>query len=102
VGVASLIGSGILFGLRQSTLSDLENKCGTDGKSCPGSARGEIDNLKLYNTTAQVALGVGVLGVGTALTWIVLQKKQNPTSAGFLITPDAPNALAGASLSGRF
>ena len=60
VGVASLIGSGVLFALRQGALSDLENKCGPDRKACPSSARGEVDNLKLYNTAAQVALGVGV------------------------------------------
>jgi hypothetical protein len=102
VGVASLIGSGVLFALRQSTLSDLENKCGPDRMSCPGSARGEVDNLKLYNTTAQVALGVGVVGVGTAVTLILLQKKPSPTTAGFMFTPDAPNAVAGASITGRF
>jgi hypothetical protein len=102
VGVVSLIGSGVLFGLRQSTLSDLENKCGPDRKSCPSSARGELDNLKLYNTTAQIALGVGVVGVGTAVTLLILQKKQSPTTAGFVLTPAAPNALAGASLNGRF
>jgi hypothetical protein len=102
VGVASLIGSGILFGLRQGSLSDLEDKCGPDRKSCPSSARGEYDNLKLYNTTAQIALGVGVVGVGTAVTLIVLQRKQNPATTGFLFTPAAPNALAGASLTGRF
>jgi PEGA domain len=102
VGIASLVGSGILFGLRQGALSDLEDKCGPARKSCPSSARGEVDNLKLYNTTAQIALGVGVIGVGTALTLLVLQKKQNPANAGFMFTPAAPNALAGASLSGRF
>jgi PEGA domain len=102
VGVVSLVGSGVLFALRQSTLSDLEDKCGADRKSCPPSSRGEVDNLKLYNTTAQVALGIGVVGVGAAVTLILLQKKQNPTTAGFMLTPDAPNALAGASLTGRF
>jgi hypothetical protein len=104
VGVASLIGSGVLFALRQSALSDLENKCGPERKSCPSSARGEVDNLKLYNTAAQVALGVGVVGVGTAVTLILLQKKQNaaPATAGFVLTPNAANALLGASLTGRF
>jgi len=102
VGVVSLIGSGVLFGLRQSTLSDLENKCGPDRKSCPSSARGEVDNLKLYNTTAQIALGVGVVGVGTAVTLLILQRKQSPTTAGFVLMPAAPDALAGASLNGRF
>jgi hypothetical protein len=102
VGVASLIGSGILFGLRQSTLSDLEDKCGPDRKSCPSNARGEVDNLKLYNTTAQIALGVGVVGVGTAVTLLLIQRKHDAATTGFMFTPDAPNALAGASLRGRF
>ncbi|HEY4104244.1 MAG TPA: PEGA domain-containing protein [Polyangiaceae bacterium] len=102
VGVASLIGSGVLFGLRQSTLSDLEDKCGPDRKSCPTNSRGEVDNLKLYNTTAQIALGVGVVGVGTAVTLLLIQRKHDAATAGFIFTPDAPNALAGASLRGRF
>jgi hypothetical protein len=102
VGVASLVGSGVLFALRQSTLSDLENKCGPDRKSCPGSARGEVSNLSVYNTAAQVALGIGVVGVGAAVTLILIQKKPNPATTGLMFTPDAPNALAGASLTGRF
>ena len=102
VGVVSLIGSGVLFGLRQSALSDLENKCGPDRKSCPSSARGELDNLKLYNATAQIALGVGVVGVGTAVTLLILQKRQSATKTGFVLMPAAPNALAGASVNGRF
>ena len=104
VGVASLIGSGVLFALRQSALSDLENKCGPDRKACPSSARGEVDNLKLYNTSAQVALGVGVVGVGAGLTWILLQKRQSPPppSSGLMLAPAAANAQFGASLVGRF
>ncbi len=102
VGVAALIGSAVFFGLRQSALSDLESKCGSDRKSCPPSARGEVSNLGVYNTTAQVALGVGVVGVGAAVTLLLLQKKQPPAQAGLMFTPDAPNALAGASVSGRF
>ncbi|HTA94035.1 MAG TPA: PEGA domain-containing protein [Polyangiaceae bacterium] len=102
VGVAGLIGSAVFFGLRQSALSDLESKCGSDRKSCPPSARGEVSNLSVYNTTAQVALGVGVVGVGAAVTLLLLQKKQPSAQAGLMFTPDAPNALAGASVSGRF
>jgi hypothetical protein len=103
IGVASLLGSGVLFGLRQSTLSDLESKCGPGRQSCPSSARGEVANLGLYNTTAQIALGVGVLGVGTAVTLLLLQKKPKaPTASGMMFVPSAPNAFAGASWLGRF
>jgi hypothetical protein len=103
VGVAGLIGSGVLFGLRQSTLSDLESKCGAGRQSCPSSSRGEVSNLSLYNTTAQVALGVGVVGVGTAVGILLWQRKHPTTSAtGMMFLPGAPNSLAGASWAGRF
>jgi PEGA domain len=103
VGLASLIGSGVLFGLRQSTLSDLESKCGADKASCPPSSRGEVSNLSLYNTTAQIALGVGVIGVGTAVGILLWQRKHpTTTSTGMMFLPSAPNTLAGASWAGRF
>ncbi|MEO7037394.1 MAG: PEGA domain-containing protein [Polyangiaceae bacterium] len=103
VGVVSLIGSGVLFGLRQSTLSDLESKCGTGRQSCPSNARGEVSNLRLYNTTAQVALGVGVVGIGTAVGLLIWQKKHPLQSAsGMIFVPSAPNSLAGASWAGSF
>jgi hypothetical protein len=103
VGVASLIGSGVLFGLRQSTLSDLESKCGAGRQSCPSSSRGEVSNLKLYNTTAQVALGVGVVGVGAAVGILLWQRKHpTTTGTGMMFVPAAPDSLAGASWAGRF
>ncbi|MEO8905237.1 MAG: PEGA domain-containing protein [Polyangiaceae bacterium] len=103
VGVVSLIGSGVLFGLRQSTLSDLESKCGAGRQSCPSNARGEVSNLKLYNTTAQVAIGVGVVGIGTAVGLLIWQKKHPLQSAsGMRFVPSAPNSIAGASWAGSF
>lgn len=101
VGVASLIGSGVLFALRQSTLSDLEKKCGPDRNQCPSSAAGEVSNLGLYNVSAQVALGVGVVGVGTAVTLLVLQRKQAPAT-GMSWLPSAPNSALGMSWVARF
>ena len=103
IGIASLVGSGVLFGLRQSTLGDLEDKCGPNRDACPSSAASEYSNLKLYNVTAQIALGVGVVGVGTAVTMLVLQRKHAPTTtAGMTIVPSAPNSVAGLSWAGRF
>lgn len=102
VGVASLVTSGVLFGLRQSTLSDLESKCGPE-RRCPSAAANEYSNLKIYNVTAQIALGVGLAGVGTAVTLLVLQRKAaapSTTSSSWL--PGAPDSLAGLSWAGRF
>jgi PEGA domain-containing protein len=105
VGIASLIGSGVLFGLRQSTYSNLEDQCGPNHDACPSSAAGDYSNLKLYNVTSQVALGVGVVCVGTAITMLVLQRKRAPASAsapGMMLVPNAPNSLAGLSWAGSF
>lgn len=103
VGVASLIGAGVLFSMRQSTLHKLEDQCGPNHDACPSSAAGDYSNLKLYNVTSQVALGVGVVCVGTAVTMLVLQKKHAPAaSAGMRLVPSAPNSLAGVSWAGSF
>ena len=103
VGVASLIGAGVLFSMRQSTLHKLEDQCGPNHDACPSSAAGDYSNLKLYNVTSQVALGVGVVCVGTAVTMLVLQKKHaSPATAGMMLVPSAPNSLAGVSWAGRF
>jgi hypothetical protein len=103
VGVASLIGSGVLFALRQSTLSDLEAQCGPNHDACPSSAASDYSNLKLYNVTSQVALGVGVACVATSVTMLILQRKHSPpTAAGMTLVPSAPNSVAGLSWAGRF
>jgi PEGA domain len=103
VGIASLIGSGVLFALRQSTLSDLEQQCGPNHDACPSSAAGDYSNLKLYNVTSQIALGVGLVGVGTAVTMLVLQQKPAPPAkSGMTLLPSAPNSLAGVSWAARF
>jgi hypothetical protein len=100
-GIASLIGSGVFFGLRQSALGNLEAKCGPNRDACPASAAGEYSNLKLYNATAQIALGVGVASLGTAVTLWVLQRRAARVS-GVGLLPSAPNAVAGISCVGSF
>src|SRR6188768_689867 len=76
VGIASLIGSGVLFGLRQSTLAELKDVCGADGKHCPPSKQSRYDDLKFYHYGAEVTLGVGVAAVGTAGALLFFQRKK--------------------------
>src|SRR3954464_12979423 len=103
VGIASLIGAGVLFSMRQNTLHDLEDQCGPNHDACPSSAAGDYSNLKVYNVTSQVALGVGVACVGTAVTMLVLQRKHAaPAKAGMMLLPSAPSSLAGVSWAARF
>jgi PEGA domain-containing protein len=108
VGIASLIGSGVLFGLRQSTLADLDKAC-PSRSDCPKNKQSSYDNLKVYNYGAQIALGVGVAAVGTAAVLLLVQrKKQEPVateSAHLQLVPTLPvtaGAPLGATLSGSF
>ncbi|WP_437796215.1 PEGA domain-containing protein [Sorangium sp. So ce693] len=104
VGAASLIGSGVLFGLRQGALQDLEDACGPAGKSCPPSMQSRYDDLKFYHYGAQVALGVGVVAVGTATAILLLQnrKPKQPEKTSLELVPVAGGSEIGASLSGTF
>lgn len=64
VGVASLVTSGVFFGLRAGAISDLDKGC--KGNICPKSLQGTQDDGKLYTTLSYVTLGVGIAGVGVA------------------------------------
>lgn len=110
VGIASLIGSGVLFGLRQSTLAELEDACGSDGKHCPASKQSRYDDLKFYHYGAEVTLGVGVAAVGTAGALLFFQRRKkapaaDKTALQMQLIPSLPlsaNAPVGASLRGAF
>jgi hypothetical protein len=112
VGIASLIGSGVLFGLRQSTLAELEDACGADGKHCPASKQSRYDDLKFYHYGAEVTLGVGIAAVGTAGALLFFQRKKKEPVAGadttamqLQLVPSLPltaHAPLGAALRGAF
>lgn len=81
IGTAALIGSGVLFFLRQKSIGDLEIEC--PDRNCvaakdPQKAEDLYNKLKLYNVTYQIALGVGAVGVGAALTLWLTTPKSNP------------------------
>lgn len=108
VGVASLIGSGVLFALRQHTVSKLEKSC--PDHRCPQSQASRYDDLKFYHYGAQVTLGVGIAAVGTAGALLLLQRKKaepapEQNSAKIQLAPSLPlsaGAPLGATLSGQF
>jgi len=109
VGIASLVGSGVLFGLRQSTYSELKDACGADGKHCPPSKQSRYDDLKFYHYGAEVTLGVGIAALGTAGALLFFQGKKKDAapqgSADLQLLPSLPVTAAaplGATLRGRF
>jgi PEGA domain len=108
VGIASVIGAGVLFGLRQGALSDLEKAC-PSRTDCPASQQSRYDDLKFYHYGSQVALGVGVVALGTAGALLFFQgRKKEPApaaSAQLLVMPSIPLQASeplGATLRGSF
>jgi hypothetical protein len=102
-GVAFLVIGGVLFALHESAAADLEERC-PDPSMCPKENEDTYKRMQFYSWSAPVAAGLGVAGVGVAVTMILLEKKPKPAPAktGFQFVPVAPDAVAGASLTGRF
>ena len=83
VGVASLIGAGVMYGLRAGTISDLDTACGGDRSRCPAAKSDVADKGKTYTTLGNVFLGVGVVALASALVIAVASPsaQHEPTSA---------------------
>jgi hypothetical protein len=101
VGIASLIGSGVMFYLRHTTINDLDKQCGTDRQTCPESQRSAVDRGKLYTTLGDVTLAVGAVSVAVGAT-LVIAGGHSSEQASLSIAPGAAYANAGATLLGRF
>jgi len=78
VGVAALAGAGVMFYLSQQKLGELEDVC--HNGSCPPDKEDDYDSMTMMLYGSQIALGVGVIGVGTAVTLILLEPKAKPAS----------------------
>ena len=103
VGAAGLIAGGVFFALRQTTLATLEENCpGAERLRCDKSNEPAYKRVLAYSVIAPVATGVGVAGLAAATTLILLEKKPGQPQKGVVVTPAAPGAYAGVSVSGRF
>jgi hypothetical protein len=97
VGVASLIASGVFFGLRAGTITTASASCTPPGsythcKDTP-EARDAIASGKTYSTVSSVTLGVGLAGLGAAgILWFVTSPKKAPAppKAGVTLVPTGP------------
>ncbi len=103
IGVASLAASGVFFLMKNDKVSQLDDACGPNRDQCPADSQSTYDDAKRFNTFSQVALGVGVVGVGVAATLLLTRKSSKaPEKSGLSVTPSAPQSQAGMSLVGRF
>ena len=110
VGVAALITSGVLFGLRASNIATITSHC-KNPVLLTGCAPGDLSLAstgKSYTTAADALLGIGVAGVatGVVLFFVLGPKAQKSSrtfapasaSAAFWVAPTGPGLTAG----GRF
>ncbi|MBI2391591.1 MAG: hypothetical protein HYV09_18530 [Deltaproteobacteria bacterium] len=79
VGAASLIGAGVFYGLRASTLSELDASCSAR-VDCDPSKRDLADRGRTYTIVGNVLLGVGLASIGAALTIVVLTPAKRPVA----------------------
>ncbi|HEY1955172.1 MAG TPA: hypothetical protein VGH28_06155 [Polyangiaceae bacterium] len=97
IGLASLIGFGIVEIPIQSQYSDLVNGCGKT-KSC---TQAQEDSLTSLYAPAGVLLGVGIVGVVVGVTWLIVSAvtghKTPAATAGFAPLPGGGVGTFGAS-----
>jgi hypothetical protein len=79
VGVAGIGAFAILGSMASSKFDDLESRC--TSRRCPAGTQEDIDTGKSLQTVANVALGLGVIGLGTGVLLYVLDAKRETTVA---------------------
>ena len=100
VGVASLIGAGVFYGLRVGALSTFEEGCPADKfppdkdgvQHCPAAAQAALGDAQSFTIGAGVLLGVGIAALGGAgAYWLLTQPKKAAapakTSIGVSVAP---------------
>lgn len=101
IGVAGLATSGVLFAMRGSAVSDLEQHC--VGSVCPSSQGDTIDRANRFGTFSAIALGVGVAGIGTSIFLLTRHPDDSRRATkGPLITVAAAPGSAFAVAGARF
>ena len=97
IGVASLVGFGVLEGLLQGEYSDLESGCGAHR----GCTDADVSGNRTKVTLAKVTLGVGLAGVVVAVPWILLDRRRTARRSAYVDFTPLPGGGAGV-LGGRF
>jgi len=92
-------GAGLFFGPRQTTIDELEKKCGGD-LTCPPSAKATADQGRLYTGIAEGAVGVGVASLVTGVILLATNGSKKPAPEKTATTVNFIGAAPGASLGG--
>lgn len=87
VGIAGLASFGVFGYLTRSQFNSLEQDC--PDATCPPNSADEVDRGRLYQTVANVSLGVGVLGaaLGTTLYFLSEPDDERSSTMGVRLAP---------------
>jgi hypothetical protein len=87
VGAAGMVTFAIFGAMAKSTYDDLDAAC--HGGPCPAGKSDEISSGKTQETVANVALGVGIVGLAAGAALFVFGKPQSahPPAAAVLVGP---------------
>ncbi len=112
IGVAGLGASAYFLSKRSQAISDLDEACGSNKNACPASMKSTYDDGKQHTMLANVALGVGVVGVATGIILFASgtgsgpseEQPKQPDQPGLAwrVVPSSPGSWAGVSFDGRF
>lgn len=109
VGVASLIGAGVFYGLRVGALDSFAAGCPADKfppdesgvQHCPASVQGAREDAQAFTLGAGVLLGVGVAALGGAgVYWLLTQRKAGAPAPKAAIGVSV--TTSGVRISGQF
>ncbi len=85
VGVAGLVTFGVFGALNRSAYSDLESKC--TANSCAASNASQIDKGRMYQTVANVGLGVAAVGAAAAVTLFIIAPSRSERALALHVGP---------------
>lgn len=114
VGVVGLGASAYFFTQRSKAISDLDEACGSNTNACPASMESTYDDGKRDTMFANIALGVGVVGVATGIILFASsgsgssegggEEPKQPDQPGLAwrVVPASPGSVAGVSFDATF
>jgi tetratricopeptide (TPR) repeat protein len=101
VGVVSLGASGYFLLQRNKAEDDLNSSC--HGDVCPSNKKSVGDDGKRYATYTNVALGIGVVGIGVATVMLLSSGgEEKPEKSALRVDVVSTPRLTGVNLFGKF
>jgi hypothetical protein len=94
IGAAGLVMGGLLGGAALHQRAILDHACPQPG-ACPVQFQGNIDSMNRYAIGSTVAFVLGVAGVGTGVTLLLVRPARGPAATGAAVRPWIGTGAAG-------